>query len=86
MVIGRDNVNCKPEHLRGRPEEGFPLEALGVLHQEGPGGAQQEELGEELLHAERRSIRGVFCTDSVISRRAFNLEVVSMMADIGQQQ
>jgi hypothetical protein len=38
--------------------------ALGALYQEGPGGAQQEDLEENSLHAEWRSIRGVFCTDS----------------------
>jgi hypothetical protein len=31
MVIGQDNVNSKPEHLRGRPKEGFPLEIMGPL-------------------------------------------------------
>jgi hypothetical protein len=31
MVIGRDNMDCKPEHLLGWPEEGFTLEIMGPL-------------------------------------------------------
>jgi hypothetical protein len=34
MVIERDNMDCKPEHIRGWhrwPEEGFPLEIMGPL-------------------------------------------------------
>ncbi len=31
MVIGRDNMDCKPEHICGWPREGFPLEIMGPL-------------------------------------------------------
>ncbi len=31
MVIGRDNMDCKPEHLLGWPEEGLTLEIMGPL-------------------------------------------------------
>jgi hypothetical protein len=31
MVIGRDNMGCKPKHLRRWPKEGFPLEIMGPL-------------------------------------------------------
>ncbi len=31
MVIGRDNMNCKPEQFRRWPKEGFHLEIMGPL-------------------------------------------------------
>jgi|688.fasta_scaffold1281615_1 hypothetical protein len=29
MVIGQDNLHCKPEFFRGWPKEGPPLEVMG---------------------------------------------------------
>jgi hypothetical protein len=29
MIIGRDNLHCKPALLRGWPREGVPLEVIG---------------------------------------------------------
>ncbi len=50
MVIGRDDMDCKPEHIcgwRGWPEEGLPLEVTGssgFYIRKGPK-TQRKELG-----------------------------------------